>query len=171
MNTLSLNIKAGLAKSPTAQDEFQTIPGLISCAGVTRRWGYCLMHKIQSGMNLPPWKQCSQQTKLDVKFYYWYTLQPKKILTIMLNLRTSPTKRFVIMSKHLSKVIQSTGLSMKIISMHHIHPEMFAVHATPKRTTSSSSIHNDITCCQRFHHGQCTWAKIATQHDSETDLH
>ena len=27
------------AKSPTGQDAFQAIPGLISCAGVTRRWG------------------------------------------------------------------------------------------------------------------------------------
>ena len=26
-------------KSPTAQDAFRPIPGLISCAGVTRRWG------------------------------------------------------------------------------------------------------------------------------------
>ena len=27
------------AKSPTAQDAFQPMPGLISCAGVTRKWG------------------------------------------------------------------------------------------------------------------------------------
>ena len=28
-----------LCKSPTAQDGFWPIPGLISCAGVTGRWG------------------------------------------------------------------------------------------------------------------------------------
>ena len=33
-------------KSPTAQDAFQPIPGLISCAGVTGRWGLlsCALH-------------------------------------------------------------------------------------------------------------------------------
>ena len=35
------------AKSPTAQDVFQPIPGLISCAGVTVRWG--LPYHAQNG--------------------------------------------------------------------------------------------------------------------------
>ena len=33
------------AKSPTAQDMFQLIPGLISCTGVSGRWGVLFVHK------------------------------------------------------------------------------------------------------------------------------
>ena len=42
MNHISLNKKDWLtcyAKSPTAQDAFEPIPGLISYTGVTGRWG------------------------------------------------------------------------------------------------------------------------------------
>ena len=42
MNHMFLNkkyVSRGFAKSPTAQDMFQPIPGLISCAGVTGKWG------------------------------------------------------------------------------------------------------------------------------------
>ena len=39
------HVEVTYAKSPTAQDTFRPIPGLISCAGVT----YCIMHRMQLG--------------------------------------------------------------------------------------------------------------------------
>ena len=42
------NMPRYFAKSPTAQDTFWPIPGLIVYAGVTRRWDCYLMHRMQS---------------------------------------------------------------------------------------------------------------------------
>ena len=52
MNHISLNNKGRprfYTKSPTGQDIFWTIPGLISCAGVTGRWGL-LSHAQNAGL-------------------------------------------------------------------------------------------------------------------------
>ena len=48
MNHTELNRPRCYAKSPTAQDAFQPIPGLISCAGVTGNGDCHIMHKMQS---------------------------------------------------------------------------------------------------------------------------
>ena len=52
-NKPHLPYKTGLgrcyAKSPTVQDVFRPIPGLISCAGVAGDGGRHIMHRMQSG--------------------------------------------------------------------------------------------------------------------------